>query len=192
MAELLGEETVGGGTIRVLQGDITLAETAAIVNAANSWLQHGGGVAAAIVRRGGPEIQKESDAAGFVPEGQVAVTSGGNLKARYVIHAVGPRGGDPQADEKLRNAADNALLAAQDLAIPSISFPAISTGIFRYSRERCADILVAAARKHLQRHLEGPLRQVDFVLFDQETAEVFLHRLRAVAAAEYNDAERFS
>jgi O-acetyl-ADP-ribose deacetylase (regulator of RNase III) len=177
MATLLREAQVGQGAIRIRQGDITLAETDAIVNAANSWLQHGGGVAAAIVRRGGEEIQRESEAADFVPEGQVAVTGAGRLAAQYVIHAVGPRGGDPQGDEKLLSATRQALLAAQDLGLHSISFPAISTGIFGFPKERAAEILVGTARKYLTDTPASPLQQIDFVLFDDETAEIFVRAL---------------
>jgi O-acetyl-ADP-ribose deacetylase (regulator of RNase III) len=177
MSQVVREEQVGQGVIRVLQGDITLAETDAIVNAANSWLKHGGGVAAAIVRRGGEEIQRESEAADFVPEGQVAVTGAGKLAATYVIHAVGPKGGDPQGDEKLLSATRHALLAAQDLGLSSISFPAISTGIFGFPKERAAEILIGTARKYLLDTPASPLRQIDFVLFDDETAGVFVEEL---------------
>lgn len=181
--EVIGQQEVGPGIIRVLQGDITLAETEAIVNAANSWLQHGGGVAGAIVRRGGALIQQESDAAGFVSEGQVAVTSGGDLTARYVIHAVGPRGGDPHGDEKLQSAAEQALLAAEDLGLTSISFPAISSGIFGFPRERCAEILMATAREYLQERPETTVRQVDFVLLDDDMARLFEAQLRRAGQA---------
>jgi len=173
MSKLIAQAEAGAGVIRVLQGDLTLAETDAIVNAANSWLQHGGGVAAALVRRGGPEIQRESDAAGFVPEGQVAVTGAGKLAARYVIHAVGPRGGDPEGDGKLASAARQALLAAHDLGLTSISFPAISTGIFGFPKERAATILMAAARDYLQRTPNPTVKQIDFVLYDDETTAIF-------------------
>jgi O-acetyl-ADP-ribose deacetylase (regulator of RNase III) len=183
MATLVSEKHIGSAIIRVLQGDLTLAETDAIVNAANSWLQHGGGVAAAIVRRGGPTIQEESDAAGFVPEGQVAVTGAGELPAKYVIHAVGPRGGDPEGDKKLQMAVTNALLSAQELGLTSISFPAISAGIFGFPKDRCADILVSAAAQYLSKHPEGPLRQVDFVLFDDETRDCFARALQATPSA---------
>lgn len=175
--KIMAQGEVGNGVVRVLEGDITLAETDAIVNAANSWLQHGGGVAAAIVRRGGPTIQQESDAAGFIPEGQVAVTGGGDLKARYVIHAVGPRGGDPQGDDKLRSAVEQALQAAEDLGLATISFPAISSGIFGFPKTRCAEILVQTAAEHLREHPKTTLKQVDFVLFDEETARLFEEQL---------------
>lgn len=179
MSTLIAEKHIGGGVIRVLQGDITLADTDGIVNAANSWLQHAGGVAAAIVRRGGPTIQEESDAAGFVPEGQVAVTGAGELAARYVIHAVGPRGGDAEGDEKLQVAVTNALLAAQELGLTSLSFPAISSGIFGFPKDRCARILVSVAGEYLRVHPESSVRQVDFVLFDDETRDHFAQALQS-------------
>jgi len=183
MATLIAQTEIGEGHIRVLQGDLTLAETEAIVNAANSHLQHGGGVAAAIVRRGGEEIQRESDAAGFVPEGEVAVTGAGKLAAKYVIHAVGPRGGDPAGDEKLAGAARQALRAAQELGLASLSFPAISTGIFGFPKERAAELLLAAARAYLQDTPAPTVRQIDFVLFDDETTRVFAAALAATRSA---------
>ncbi len=167
------QQQVGDAVIRILQGDLTLAETDAIVNAANSWLQHGGGVAAAIVRRGGQIIQDESDRAGFVPEGKVAVTGAGALAAKYVIHAVGPRGDDPKRDEELASACHEALLAAQQLGLRSISFPAISTGIFGFPKEPAARILIDTTRRYLQEHPQSTVKQVDFVLWDDETTEVF-------------------
>lgn len=183
MATLIAQTPIAGGVIRILQGDLTLAETDAIVNAANSYLQHGGGVAAAISRRGGEAVQRESDAVGFVPEGHVAVTGGGQLAARYVIHAVGPRGGDPQGDEKLASAAREALLAAQELGLASISFPAISTGIFRFPKERAAELLLAAAAAYLQDTPSPTVRQIDFVLYDGETTRVFAAALAASSSA---------
>lgn len=178
MNKLIAEEKVGSGVLRILQGDITLAEADAIVNAANSHLKHGGGVAAAIVRRGGKVIQEESDKIGFVPEGEVAVTTAGALAARYVIHAVGPEGGDPEGDEKLRRAVANSLNKAAELGLASISLPAISSGIFGFPKDRCAEILITTAREYLSDNPDGPLKQIDLVLFDDETAEVFHDTLR--------------
>lgn len=187
---LVAQLPIGPAVIRILQGDLTLAETDAIVNAANSYLQHGGGVAAAIVRRGGPIIQEESDQAGFVPEGKVAVTGGGALAAQYVIHAVGPRGGDPQGDAKLASACQEALLAARSLGLRSLSFPAISTGIFGFSKERAAQILLATTRDYLAANPDGCVQQVDFVLWDDETTGIFrdeLERLNGKAKQDGQD-----
>jgi O-acetyl-ADP-ribose deacetylase (regulator of RNase III) len=177
MNRVILEQSVANGVIRVVQGDITLAETDAVVNAANSHLQHGGGVAGAIVRRGGRVIQEESDRVGFVPEGEVAVTSAGDLAARYVIHAVGPRGGDSEGDDKLARAVASSLAKAAELGLASISLPAISSGIFGFPKDRCAEILIETAWRYLAENPDGPLRQIEFVLFDDETAEIFRREL---------------
>ncbi len=178
MSTLIVQKEAANGSIRVLQGDLTLAETEAIVNAANSHLAHGGGVAAAIVRRGGQIIQDESDTIGFVPEGEAAVTSAGTLAARYVIHAVGPKGDDPQGDAKLQRAVQSSLKQAAQLKLTSISFPAISSGIFGFPVDRCAQILLSTAHKYLQDNPDGTIRHIDFVLFDEPTAQLFADTLR--------------
>src|SRR5512137_336043 len=106
------EKTIGAATIRLVSGDLTERDVDAIVNAANSRLQHGGGVAGAIVRKGGQVIQDESDMIGFVPVGSAAITSAGRLKARRIIHAVGPRIGEGDEDNKLRSAVQRVLKLA--------------------------------------------------------------------------------
>src|SRR5512137_2149408 len=103
------EKTIGAATIRLVSGDLTERDVDAIVNAANSRLQHGGGVAGAIVRKGGWVIQQESDAIGFVPVGSAAMTSAGKLRARQVIHAVGPMMGEGDEDNKLKRAITSVL-----------------------------------------------------------------------------------
>lgn len=178
MLKLISEVRVANGTIRLLQGDITLSDAEAIVNAANSALQHGGGVAAAIVRRGGSVIQAESDRLGHCPEGEAVVTGAGALTARFVVHAVGPRGGDPEGDRKLTGAVTNALLRAHELGLGSVAVPAISAGIFGYPLEDCARLLLAAARHHLEARPAGPLQRVDVVLFDDVTVRAFARELQ--------------
>jgi O-acetyl-ADP-ribose deacetylase len=173
MSEAIAETTVGKASIRLVQGDITLAETDAIVNAANSYLGHGGGVAAAISRRGGPAIERESDAIGFCAEGDAVVTGGGNLAARYVIHTVGPKGDDPAGDEKLASAVHRSLERAEELGLESISFPAISSGIFGFPKDRCAAILLATVVEYLTLHPGTSLGQVHICLFDDETVNAF-------------------
>jgi len=168
------ERAAGSGTIRLVQGDITLAQTDAIVNAANCHLRHGGGVAAAIVRRGGSVIQQESDEVGYCPEGEAVVTGAGDLNAGYVIHAVGPRGGDPEGDEKLTGAVRNSLARAEELGLGSISLPAVSSGIFGFPKDRCAQILLSVADEYLAGSPDASLRQIDFVLFDDETTTAFV------------------
>lgn len=136
------DETVlpSGQTLQFVQGDITAESTDAIVNAANKHLQHGAGVAGAILRRGGQVIQRESDAwiqaHGNVSHAAPAWTSGGNLACRIVIHAVGPVWGDGDEEKKLANAIIGSLRLADELGLHSIAFPAISTGIFGFPKER--------------------------------------------------------
>lgn len=173
MAELLRETEIDGRKLRVLQGDITEAETDAIVNAAGPEMQHGGGVAAAIVRAGGDVIREESNRIGYVSEGHCATTSGGNLPAEYVIHAVGPKGTDPDAEMKLSKAVTNALQEADRLDIGSISLPAISSGIFGFPKDDCARILLETARDWLENNPNTSVRQVDMVNIDDLTAGIF-------------------
>src|SRR3990170_2661081 len=124
-------QTIINSTIlSLIKGDITQEETGAIVNAANSRLAGGGGVDGAIHRAGGPKILEECKKIGGCPTGEARVTAGGHLKARYVIHTVGPvyRGGGKNEDVMLENAYRNSLKAASDHAVKSVSFPSISTG----------------------------------------------------------------
>lgn len=157
----------------LLQGDITDVEADAIVNAANQYLEHGGGVARAIARRGGEVIQLESREwvrrYGPVPVGGVAVTSAGNLKARYVIHAVGPVYGDPEGDAKLASAVRNSLAKAEELGLESIALPAISTGVFGYPIRRAASIMAEVLKKYSYRSL----RKILVVLYTGETYKEF-------------------
>src|SRR3990170_7754021 len=129
-------------TIRLVKGDITERNVDAIVNAADSLLNHGGGVAGAIVRKGGRIIQEESDKIGFAAVGTAVITTGGRLKARHVIHTVGPRMGEGDEDDKLRRAMNSVLKLAMENGLSSISVPAISAGIFGFPKDRCAKILL--------------------------------------------------
>ena len=165
--------------IQIRQGDITQEDTDAIVNAANSHLRHGGGVAGAIVRQGGFVIQDESDGYirkhGQVPTGQVAVTGAGKLRCKYVIHAVGPvwHGGDQQEEEHLNCAVWNSLIAAEDLGLKSIALPAISSGIFGFPKERCAQIMINTARKFFENNTESSLKEIRLTNIDSLTVAVF-------------------
>lgn len=170
-----------GHVIRIVRGDITAEQVDAIVNAANSHLKHGGGVAAAIVRKGGEVIQRESDEwvknHGPVPTGGVAITGAGNLPARAVIHAVGPvwdQHTPEEADKLLESAVWNSLNAAHDLGFSSIALPAISAGIFGFPKERCASILLDTAREFCEKHPDSSLREIRFVLFDEPTFQAFV------------------
>ncbi|OIN96079.1 MAG: hypothetical protein AUJ21_02240 [Anaerolineae bacterium CG1_02_58_13] len=179
MSAILAEKILPTGqTLQIAQGDITLENVDAIVNAANEHLQHGGGVAWAIVRRGGDVIQDESDAwiakHGLVPHSRPAWTSGGRLPARYVIHAVGPVWGDGDEDAKLADAVTGSLRAADELGLSSIAFPAISTGIFGFPKERAARIIFQSIKKYFAENSNSGLKTVKLVLFDQSTVDAFL------------------
>ncbi len=160
----------------VTMGDITEERVDAIVNAANENLNHGGGLAAAIVRKGGHIIQEESNKLGRVPTGQARATTGGKLHAKYVIHAVGPRwiGGDKGEEALLRSAVRSALEEASILRVRSIAFPAISTGIFGYPVEPAAHAIISEIVSYLKyKSSNSSLRLVKIVLFDKPTYEVF-------------------
>ena len=157
--------------IEPVQGDITELNTDAIVNAANSKLQHGGGVAWAIVNKGGYSIQRESDKLKFCPVGNAVITTAGKLKAKYVIHAVGPRMGEGDEDAKLRSATLSALKLADKHRLKSISFPAISTGIYKFPVERCADIMLNTTIEYCKG--QTGLQKILFCLYDDKTLKLF-------------------
>jgi len=179
--KVLSEKKAGGKELRLVQGDITERDVDAIVNAANSHLQHGGGVAGAIVRKGGHVIQEESDAIGFTPVGTAAITTAGRLKARFVIHAVGPRMGEGQEDEKLRSAVQSVLQLASEKGLVSVSMPAISSGIFGFPKDRCARILVENSRFFLEKTPGSSLDVVEFCVFDDDTAGYFRREFERLA-----------
>lgn len=166
-----------GGVLQLVQGDLTQEKVDAIVNAANAYLQHGGGVAGAIVRRGGPQIQVESDAwvrqHGPVSHDQPAYTGAGHLPCRYVIHAVGPVWGEGDEDAKLAAAVQGSLRLAERLQLTSIAFPAISTGIFGFPKERAASVILDAIQDYFTQHPASGLRQVRLTLYDAPTVEAF-------------------
>lgn len=167
-----------GQTLQIVQGDITIEEVDAIVNAANEHLAHGGGVAWAISKKGGATIQRESDdwvrKHGPVPHTRPAWTSGGLLPAKYVIHAVGPVWGDGQEESKLQDAVTGSLKVADDLKCTSISLPAISTGIFGFPKDLAAEIIFKAIPAFFEKNTNTSVKQVRIVLFDQPTIDVFL------------------
>ncbi len=172
------ETRINRTTIRLLDADLTEMNVDAIVNAANAALQLGGGVAGAIRRKGGPAIQQECDAIGGTPVGTAVITTGGNLKAKHVIHAVGPMMGEGDEDRKLRGATLSSLKIADENHLKSIAFPAISTGIFGYPLERCAEIMLRTMLEYAQG--KTALEEVVFCLWGKEAYGVFekaLHRL---------------
>lgn len=167
-----------GQVLQILQGDITTEEVDAIVNAANENLKHGGGVARAISLRGGPDIQKESDAwvraKGPVSHAHPAWTSGGLLPTEYVIHTVGPVWGAGDEDFKLSAAVIGCLRVADELGVESIALPAISTGIFGFPKERAAEVILQSIETYFQENASSGILLIKLVLFDQSTAEAFL------------------
>jgi O-acetyl-ADP-ribose deacetylase (regulator of RNase III) len=170
---IISEKTINGKILRLVQGDITERDVDAIVNAANSHLQHGGGVAGAIVRKGGQIIQEESNRIGFTPVGTAVITVAGRLPAKFVIHAVGPRMGEGDEDNKLKRAVLSSLELASKKGLKSISMPAISSGIFGFPKDRCSRILVHEGARFLKENKETTLYTVEFCIFDDITLSYF-------------------
>jgi O-acetyl-ADP-ribose deacetylase len=175
--EILGENGVGGTRVRLIRGDLTEADTDAIVNAANSRLQHGGGVAGAIVRKGGRVIQEESNKIGHVPVGHAAMTGAGSLKARHVIHTVGPVWGEGDEEAKLRSAVRNTLKLATERNFKSIAMPAISAGIFGFPKDKNARIITGEIAVFLASEPTS-LKEIDIYLMDQEIIGFFEKELK--------------
>ena len=165
------EIIIKNSILKLVQGDITELNTDVIVNAANAQLILGGGVAGAIRRKGGAKIQEECNKIGGSFVGGAVITTGGNLKAKHVIHAVGPRMGEGDEDAKLGNAVTNSLKLMDEHELKIIAFPAISTGIFGYPIEICAKIMVSTAKKYLGG--ETQIREVVFCLFSKSDYDVF-------------------
>jgi len=185
MSHCIAETQLGSNvTLLLIHGDITASNADAIVNAANAQLLHGGGVAGAILRKGGPVIQKESLAwvktNGPAGPERPAVTTAGDLPARVVIHAVGPIWGEGDEDAKLTAAVDSAMKAAGERNLASIALPAIATGIYHFPVKRAANIILGTIEKHTHEHPQTSLREVQLVIIDQPTldvfADVFAHR----------------
>ncbi len=168
----------------VCRGDITAQDMDAITNAANSHLAHGGGVAGAIVRRGGYEIQEESNKIvkerGPIPVGDAVVTGAGKLKAKYVIHTVGPRWGEGDEDNKLYRAIQSVLREADKLEISSVAIPAVSTGIFGFPKSRGAHIIVKATIEWLEKHPDTTLKEIRFCNIDAESSDLFKKELSSL------------
>lgn len=169
---------VGKFSVELVKGDITELNTDAIVNAANSRLKHGAGVAGAIVNKGGYVIQRESDKLRFCPVGNAVITTAGKLKAKYVIHAVGPVNGEGNEDTKLKSATISALRLADKHKLKSIAFPAISTGAFGFPKDRCASIMLRAVVEYANE--DTGIEKVVFCLYDNETFNVFKHTLEQI------------
>lgn len=163
--------TIHDSKIELVHGDITDMEVDAIVNAANAQLVLGGGVAGAIRRKGGPTIQEECNKIGGTYVSGAVITTGGKLKAKHVIHAVGPRMGEGNEDQKLKNATLNSLELMDEYKLKSIAFPAISTGIFGYPIDKCAKIMITTVKDYLMG--DTMIKEVYFVLFTSSDYDIF-------------------
>jgi O-acetyl-ADP-ribose deacetylase (regulator of RNase III) len=158
--------------VKVIKGDLLSLDVDAIVNPANNNLNHGGGIAGQIVRRGGVSIQEESDSLSPIKTGHAVITSAGKLPARFVIHAVGPRMGEGGEEEKLYNAISNSLRVAQEKGLTTIAIPAISTGIFGYPSASCAKIMKKALSDFLEK--ETTLKKIIVCLYEDDKYRIFL------------------
>jgi O-acetyl-ADP-ribose deacetylase (regulator of RNase III) len=170
--------------IVIQPGDLTEMETDAIVNAANNDLLLGGGVAGAIRRKGGEEIQRECNEIGSIPIGYAAITTGGKLKAKHVIHAASMQLGRNTTAEALRHSTEHSLRIAGERGLKTIAFPAIGTGVAGFPMKECAEIMLREAVRHLE--TGSSLEKIYFVLFDDEATQAFegvFRRMQAPALA---------
>ncbi|MGA2330146.1 MAG: O-acetyl-ADP-ribose deacetylase [Syntrophales bacterium] len=174
------EVRINNSILSLVEGDITREETDAIVNAANSRLAGGGGVDGAIHRAGGPSIMQECRKIGGCPTGQAVITTAGNLKAKYVIHAVGPvyQGGTKGEAALLKNTHLESLKLVSAKKLKSVAFPAISTGVYGYPVDEAAHIALTTVIDYLKEH--GDIELVRFVLFGRKTYEIFAEELRKI------------
>ena len=169
------EVHIGKRLLQLVEGDITEQDTDAIVNAANAQLILGGGVAGAIRKKGGSEIQAACDRIGGTFVGGAVITTAGHLRARHVIHAVGPRMGEGDEDNKLKNATLNSLKVADANGLKSLAFPAISAGIFGFPIDRCAEIMLRTTIGYLKGNTQ--IDRVVFCLFGHGSYQVFADQL---------------
>jgi O-acetyl-ADP-ribose deacetylase len=175
-SKVISEIKIKGGKVLILvEGDITERNVDVIVNPANSYLQHGGGVASTIVRKGGSIIQEESDKIGFIQVGSSAITSSGILPCKAIIHTVGPRMGEGNEDAKLTKAINSCLELGLRKGFESISIPAISSGIFGFPKDRCAKILVNEATSFLKNLENSPtgIKLIEFCILGKDTLQAF-------------------
>jgi len=165
--------------IILVNDNIVMLDVEAIVNAANKSLILGSGVAGAIKKFGGPSIQEECNRISPINVGEAVLTSAGRLKAKYVIHAVGPVFGEGEEEKKLAMATLNSLSIASRHKIKNIAFPAISTGIYGFPLKKCSEIMLAAAMEFLKDNAYP--QEIIFCLFGEEAYTVFAHTLDELA-----------
>lgn len=167
---------LGDTFMDLIEGDITELEVDAIVNPANEDLKLGGGIAGAILEKGGESIQRECDRIGGTPVGTAVITGSGELPHKHVIHAVGPHMGDGDEDRKLSSAVRACLALADRHGLSSVAVPAISTGIFGFPMDRCARITLTEIHRYLQGGTK--LQRVSVVLYDEDAYQIFERELR--------------
>jgi len=173
------QTVVNNVSLELVKGDITDLVVDAIVNAANSHLILGSGVAGAIRSKGGPSIQNECDAIGHCDVGSAVITGGGKLPAKYVIHAVGPMRGEGNEEAKLAGATRTSLELARQHSLKSIAFPAISTGVFGYPLADCARVMLGVAIDFAIDQ-PAPVKRIIFCLYDQRAFGIFSETLGAI------------
>ncbi|MEK9149410.1 MAG: macro domain-containing protein [Candidatus Desantisbacteria bacterium] len=173
------EKKIKDVVLRLVEGDITGLSVDAIVNAAGPSLVMGGGVAGAILKKGGRKIQEECDKIGGTSCGTAVITGAGNLSVRYVIHAVGPRAGEGQEDEKLKSATLSALKLADEYKLKSIAFPAISAGIFGYPIDKSAHIMLSTCLEYINQN-KTSLSEIIFCLFGKPAFSSFRNELNSL------------
>ena len=166
--------------IYFMKGDITEFEVDAIVNAANTDLVLGSGVAGAIRAKGGPRIQEECERIGSIRLGEAAVTPAGNLKAYYVIHAASMQLGGKTTAESLRHATRSSLLRAEEKGFKTMAFPAIGTGVSGFPMEECANVMVSEVLEHLKSRTS--LEKIYFVLYDDAALQTFEETYKKLTA----------
>jgi O-acetyl-ADP-ribose deacetylase (regulator of RNase III) len=176
---------IKGAVLELVEGDITQQDTEAIVNAANNSLLGGGGVDGAIHRAGGPEILAECRKLGGCPTGEAKITTGGRLKARYVIHTVGPvywHEGAERSAELLASAYRRSLEVAAENGVRSLAFPSISTGAYGYPLDEAAPVALRTVMDYLSGQANGGIELVRFVLYGRRAYEIYDRVLRQLAA----------
>ena len=181
------KKTFNGILVELVQGDITDLEVDAIVNPANSRLILGAGVAGAIDNKGGPTIQAECDQIGHCNVGSAVITGGGNLRARYVIHAVGPRKGEGDEEVKLAGATRSSLALAESKGLTSIALPAISTGVFGYPMQDCAEIMLRTINEFTKTTPKN-VKRIVMCLYDKRAFQIFEAELKRLPENDKNPA----
>lgn len=182
MEDIRFEIKIGKIIVRVKKGDLTKEKVDAIVNAANEHLMHGGGLAGAIVRAGGKQIQEESNKIAPVPTGSAKATGAGSLSCKRVIHAVGPiwsKYSPEEAKHLLSSAVLSSLQIANQEGLDSISIPAISSGIFGFPKQLCAEVILETIFKFIKENKKNSLLEINLCNFDEQTVQIFTDEIKA-------------